>query len=167
MFSWYAVKTKTRSEIKAKVNLENQGFNVDLPQHLKRRRHARRVDVVPTPFFPNYLFIGFDPQTSGWGSVNSTFGVSHLVGNGGSPIVVPDQIINDIQANEDENGWIETNQLLSYRKGDPVQIMSGPMIDSVGLFECTDDKKRALILLDLMGQSVKVQINMDCISAAS
>ena len=31
-----------------------------LPRYLKRRRHARRVDIVAAPLFPRYLFVAID-----------------------------------------------------------------------------------------------------------
>ena len=52
MTYWCAVQTHVRSEDKAAFHLRRQGYDVFLPKHLKRRKHARRVDWVPAPLFP-------------------------------------------------------------------------------------------------------------------
>ena len=49
MTPWCAVQTHVCAEDKAAFHLRRQGYEVFLPKHLKRRRHARRVDWVPRP----------------------------------------------------------------------------------------------------------------------
>ena len=66
MTQWCAVQTHVRSEDKAAFHLSRQGYDVFLPKHLKRRKHARRVDWVPSPLFPRYLFVYINPKTSPW-----------------------------------------------------------------------------------------------------
>ena len=44
--SWYVVQTHAIAEMKASMHLGRQGFEVYLPRFLKRRRHARRVEIV-------------------------------------------------------------------------------------------------------------------------
>ncbi len=68
-----------------RINLIRQGFEIYLPRYLKRRRHARKVDVVAAPLFPRYVFINIDMATQRWRPIQSTFGVSHLVMNGDEP----------------------------------------------------------------------------------
>ena len=57
---WYVVQTQANAEHKAVAHLGRQGFTTYLPRYLKRRRHARRVDIVPRPLFPRYLFVSID-----------------------------------------------------------------------------------------------------------
>ena len=79
MTYWCAVQTHVRSEDKAAFHLRRQGYDVFLPKHLKRRKHARRVDWVPAPLFPRYLFVGIDPETTPWGVIRSTIGVKFRI----------------------------------------------------------------------------------------
>ena len=76
---WYVAHTQPHAENKAAVHLGRQGFVTYLPRYLKRRRHARRVDVVSAPLFPRYLFVQIDTAVQRWRSIYSTFGVSQLV----------------------------------------------------------------------------------------
>ena len=54
---WYVAQTQANAENKAVAHLARQGFATYLPRYLKRRSHARRVDVVAAPLFPRYLFV--------------------------------------------------------------------------------------------------------------
>ncbi len=165
MLKWFVANTRARSEARARLNLERQGFDVYLPQYLKIRRHARRTDTVPTPLFPRYLFVGMDMEVARWRAVNSTIGVSQLVANGNEPVCVPEQIIQSIHAREDADGWVLMNKYLPYRKGDKVHINGGPLTDQVGLFDCVDDRERVFILLDLLGRAVKVRVDAEQLGA--
>ena len=90
---WYVVQTQVNGEAKAEQNLLRQGFEVYLPRYLKRRRHARKVDFTVKPLFPRYLFVAIDTATQRWRSIQSTFGVAHLVTNGSDPATVPDGVV--------------------------------------------------------------------------
>ena len=42
---WYVVQTQVNGEARAAQNLMRQGFEIYLPRYLKRRRHARKIDL--------------------------------------------------------------------------------------------------------------------------
>ena len=65
MTAWFAVYSRARAEATAQEHLRRQGYEVYLPRHLKRRRHARRTDFVLAPLFPRYLFVAFDRSRQG------------------------------------------------------------------------------------------------------
>ena len=75
--------------MKACWHLARQGFETYLPRYLKRRRHARRVEMLPAPLFPRYLFVAIDMATQRWRSISSTIGVTQLVCAGDVPAPVP------------------------------------------------------------------------------
>ena len=79
---WFVVQTQPNAENKAVAHLARQGFVTYLPRYLKRRRHARRVDIVAAPLFPRYLFVVIDMTAQRWRSIYSTVGVSRLICNG-------------------------------------------------------------------------------------
>ncbi len=74
----YVVQTQPHCENKAMIHLARQGFGAYLPRYLKRRRHARRIEIVPAPLFPRYLFVEIDIGAQRWRSIYSTVGVSVL-----------------------------------------------------------------------------------------
>ena len=82
MKSWYVAYTQPRNEKLALEHLVRQGFEVFCPQYRKRRSHARRIDMVPAPLFPRYLFVAFDASDPQWRAIRSTRGVIDLVRHG-------------------------------------------------------------------------------------
>ncbi len=164
---WWAVQTHARAEDKAAFHLARQGYKVFLPKHLKRRRHARRVEWVPAPLFPRYLFVAFDSAATRWWSIHSTVGVSTLVCFGRVPAAVPERIIEEIKARRDENGLVKLRPGSGFNRGDRVRIIDGPLSDLEGLFDCASDDERVTILLDLMGRQVRVRVPVETVYACA
>ena len=167
MTYWCAVQTHVRSEDKAAFHLKRQGFEVFLPKHLKRRKHARRIDWVPAPMFPRYLFVALDLAQSRWWSIRSTFGVSNLVSFGSQPALVPSEIIDGIRARQDEKGLVKTHVGPGFKPGDRVRIIKGPLGDLEGLFEGLNDEERVTVLLNLLGREVKVRVPLETVYACA
>src|SRR6476646_5637681 len=82
---WYVVRTHAQRELQASKQLENQKFRVFLPRHLKNRRHARRVETVSAPLFPQYLFAVVDLTKDRWRCINGTLGVDRVLMCAGEP----------------------------------------------------------------------------------
>ena len=163
---WCVVQTHVHSEAKAAAHLLRQGYGIYLPRYLKRRRHARRVENVPAPLFPRYLFVGLDQATARWRSIQSTQGVSHLICNSDEPALLPDSVIMELRKREDDNGFIRLNAQPLYARGDKVRVVDGVFGDSFGLFEGMADRDRVAILLDLLGRKVRVVLDRESVAAA-
>jgi transcriptional antiterminator RfaH len=163
---WYVVRTHPRAEDKAAAHLERQGFQTYLPRYLKRRRHARRLEIVPSALFPRYLFVAFDKATQRWRSIQSTFGVAQLVCHGEEPATVGSEIVDALRAREDERGYIRLSPVKRFVPGDKVRIVDGVFSAALGLFESMTDKERVTILLDLLGRKVRVVLDVEAVAAA-
>lgn len=163
---WYVVQTQPYAETKAVQHLARQGFSSYLPRHLKRRRHARRVEVVARPLFPRYLFVAVDMATQRWRAIRSTLGVAHLVCNGVEPAAVPDHVIAGLRAREGDDGLIKLETRARFSPGDMVRIRDGAFAACLGLYEGMTDNERIAILLDLLGRKVRVTIDADAVAAA-
>ena len=163
---WCVVQTQINAEGKAAHNLVRQGFEIYLPRYLKRRRHARKVDFVAAPLFPRYMFVQVDFEVQRWRSIQSTFGVSHLVTNGEEPAAVPTGVIGSLRAREDGNGFVKLGHRPTFASGDKVRVLSGPFMDSFGFFEELEDRDRVSILLDLLGRKVRVMLDVDLVASA-
>jgi len=167
MSAWYAVHTHPQSEDKAVRNLINQGFEVYLPKFLKRRRHARKTELIKAPLFPRYLFVKIDINLHRWPSINSTHGVQYLVCAGSNPSAIQSEIIEEFQRHENKNGIIIIDPRERYKKGDPVRLLDGPFADVIGMFDSATDDQRVMILLDLMGRRVRVKLKPEFVEAAA
>jgi transcriptional antiterminator RfaH len=164
--AWYVVQTQVNAEAKAVRNLVRQGFEVYLPRYLKRRSHARKIEKVPAPLFPRYMFVQIDIATQRWRSVQSTFGVSHLVLSGSDPAPLADNAINCLRAREDGSGYVQLDQRPTFALGAKVRVLAGVFADNLGLFDGMADRDRIAILLDLLGRKVRVSIEAELVAAA-
>jgi transcriptional antiterminator RfaH len=163
--SWYAVQSRPNAENKAVAHLLRQGFTTYLPRYLKRRRHARRVDIVPAPLFPRYFFVAIDLTAQRWRSIYSTIGVSQLICNGDMPAAVSGEVVTTLKAREDAAGFIRLEPR-PFRPGDKIRILEGVFADCFGLYDGMPDRDRVTILLDLLGRKVRVVVDAEAVAAA-
>ena len=167
MTTWCAVQTHVRSEDKAAFHLRRQGYTVFLPKHLKRRKHARRIDWVPAPLFPRYLFVAIDPETTPWWAIGSTVGVSDLICFGARPARVPEDVITEIKARQDDEGLVKTHSGCGFKAGERIRIVNGPLSDLEGLFDSLTEMNRVTVLLELLGRQVKVRVPLETVHACA
>lgn len=162
---WYVAHTHAHAEAKAALNLRRQGFAVFFPRYRKRRRHARRTEIVSAPLFPRYVFVLVDRAKQRWRAIGSTFGVAHLVCHGDEPAFVPDKVIAELREREDSQGLVNLDGP-TFTPGAKVRVLSGAFGDSLGLFEGMTDRERVAVLLDLLGRKVRVVMGAEAIEAA-
>lgn len=162
---WYVVQTQVNCEAKAAENLRRQGYDIYLPRYLKRRRHARKVDLVAKPLFPRYMFVAIDMAAQRWRSVQATIGVSRLVANGDEPAVVPLGVVRALRAREDAKGFFKLDAP-AFAPGDKVRVCAGAFMDNAGLFNGMADHDRVSILLEMLGRKVRVLLDADLVAAA-
>ena len=161
MKRWYAVHTHPRAETCVVKNLNRQGFDTYLPQYLKKRRHARRIDWVRAPFFPRYLFVEMNLECVRWRSIQSTIGVLNLVCFGEKPISVPQNVITILKSREDENKLIKFAGQSKFDPGDEVQILDGAFGNSTGVIKEKYSHDRVTLLLKMMGRQIRVNTSLD------
>jgi transcription elongation factor/antiterminator RfaH len=154
---WFLVHTLPRSEQRARLHLEAQGFTTHLPQVSKTIRHARQLRTVLAPLFARYLFIILDVGRDRWLSVRSTFGVSCLFTCDGRPVPVPVGIVEALISHTGDANLALFDDGL--HKGQQVRVMSGPFADFVGTLERLDENGRVRVLLKMMSTTVPVAID--------
>lgn len=164
--SWHVVQVHPRAETKAQIHLDRQGFVTYLPRYLKRRRHARRTEIVPAPLYPSYLFVAFNRAIHRWRSIYSTVGVARLVCNGEVPAAIDNSIIDGLKNRENADGFIQLGRRLQFAAGDKVRVREGVFCDCLGLFESMGDRERVAILLELLGRKVRVVLDEEFVVAA-
>jgi transcriptional antiterminator RfaH len=164
MENWYAVHTQANGEAKARFNLANQGFHVYMPQHLKRRRHARQTSWIRKPLFPRYLFVRMALNNVRWRSIHSTIGVSHLLCQGERPVPVPGDFIDEVKSCENEHGVVMLDRFLPVGKGDVVEFVSGPLASLTGVFDGEHKKDRSVVLLEILGRRLKIVTRSDALA---
>lgn len=158
MTPWYVVQSHPRAETVAEANLKRQGYRTYCPRYLKQRRHARRVETVAAPFFPCYLFVSLDIDQQRWTPIRSTIGVRHIIARPEGPLAVPDGIVDAMMARHNDAGFIDNSAANPFKKGDRIRVIDGAFADLEGLFECSMDEHRVILLLEMLGRAVRVRL---------
>lgn len=156
MNGWFVVRTKPNAEERAVWHLKNQGFDVYLPRYRKQVRHARKSQTVLRALFPGYVFVYMDPERQRWRSVNGTVGVVSLVQFGDKPHPISGVVVEDLRARE-ENGVVSLASQ-NLQTGDQVRVCEGAFEDHMALLAEVCDQKRVILLLELMGRKVRVNV---------
>jgi len=156
---WYVVQTQPNAEGKSVAHLERQGFATYLPRYLKRRRHARRVEVVTAPLFPRYLFIRLDDVHSNWLPVRSTLGVAQLVRFGDKYCRLPEGLVQGLMGAEQQR-----RNLLS--AGDAVRVTEGPFKGLEGIYHQPDGSQRVLVLMNLFSRPQSISLPVASVQKA-
>lgn len=164
---WFVVHTQPNGEAKAQVNLARQGFETYLPRYMKKRSHARRVEMVPAPYFPRYMFVAVDMATQRWRAISSTVGVSRLVTLGDEPAAVVSGVVAGLRRHEDASGFLRQQSAVErFKAGDAVRVRDGVFSDLCGEFEAATDAERVALLLDMLGRKVRIELDSRLIEAA-
>lgn len=166
MIGWYAVHTRPQAEMKALENLLRQGYEAYLPRYRTEIRHARRRHSVLRPLFPRYLFAGVDRAAMRWRPILSTVGVSDLVRAGDGPLPVAPEIVEALRAQEGAGGFEALARRPAPRLGELVRISGGAFEDMIGRLVELRDQDRVVVLLDLLGRTVRAQIQAELVEAA-
>ena len=156
MRNWYLIKTKSRQEHVAIINLENQNFHVYCPYALIRNKN----EVL----FPGYIFIQLDKDTQDWSPIRSTKGVLHIVRFGLSFAKIPDNIIEFIKTNE-LNTVEKLKNINKFKPGDKIQITDGVFKNYIAIFKSYKSDERVILLMNLLGQQQKLTIKQESLNA--
>jgi len=167
MRRWHVVHTHANAEWKALANLRRQGFEAYLPRYRKIRRHARRTETVAAALFPRYLFLRLDAAKERWRAVLSTFGVAGLICRDGVPAPVPEGIVEAIMAREDSQAFVDLTRQAEFKPGDAVQVLAGPFADHVAQFQGPSAAERVVLLLEILGRTLRVEVSREFVTAAA
>ena len=91
--------------------------------------------------------------------------VRDLVCNGNQPTPVPDGIVEEIQHRQSDDGFVVVKPASHFKKGESVHIVAGALADHIGLFDSATDEERVVLLLELLGREVKVEVPLETVSA--
>jgi len=163
---WYVAQTKPRQEDIALVNLERQGFLVNVPRIPRIKLSPRLPDTEV--LFPGYIFFSPHSTTQSISPVRSTTGVSRVVKFGQEAATlsasVLDQILSFIDDRRAAPGGLaaHVNRL---KKGAAVQITQGPFVGLEGLVSFVA-KDRVMVLLEIMGKVQNLAFEPKLVEAA-
>ena len=155
---WLIAQLKPNSYDLAIRNLERQGFETFLPKMKVTIKKVNKFINKEALVFPGYAFIGVDLQNSYWTRINSTYGVSKLLSFNNRPSEIPLDLVVELKKRYENivNPMINEN----LKSGDTIKFNNGPFANLVANIESVDEKKRIYVLLEVMGGSRKLEINI-------
>jgi transcriptional antiterminator RfaH len=155
--TWMVLATQQHREGIAIRNLERQSFCVYCPMIVKHIRHSRRSYDALRPLFPGYIFVKRQIPVQSWRPIAGTLGVRSILRNGETPAVLPLGLIESFKAREIHGAIREPET--PFAPGQAVAISGGPFDGFIGRVLNLRDSDRILVLLELLNQQTKVQVD--------
>ncbi len=141
--AWYLVQCKPRQDERAEENLGRQGYEYFRPLCRRERLVRGALQVQSESLFPGYLFIQLAADAN-WAPLRSTRGVSRLVGFGGMPMPIADELIAELQRR------VQPEPQPALQPGDRVCITSGSFAELDAIFLAMDGEERVVLLMSLL-----------------
>lgn len=162
--SWFVVHTKPKCEHVAASLMQGLPDVETYCPRIRFQRSTRRGKVwFVEALFPSYFFARFDPAAS-LRAVKHSQSVIRVVDFGGTPISVPDAVIEQIRSEMDEQEVREIR--VGVREGDTVEVAEGAMRGLKGIVERVHSgNERVRILLEILGRHTYVDVDVDQVVA--
>ena len=157
---WFCLKTQTKHEKLAAHFLRTQaGLEVFSPVLRFQRATVSGKKWFEEALFPGYIFGRF-PYRTHYRLVASSMGVSKIVGFGGQPAVVADDVIAELRNFVRDNEVIEI--VPQVVPGDEVTVLDGPFKGLRAIVtRVMPAKERVAVLLDLLGTQREVEVTLN------
>jgi transcriptional antiterminator RfaH len=157
MMNWYVIQTKPKKEGEATSYLSTKGVEIFNPLIETFVPRNGKMNKELRPLFPNYIFAKFELEKN-YPLVRWARGVKKVLGSGGYPTPVSEEVTELIKRRADENGIIK--KMHAFKPNDLVRITSGPLRELWGIFDrWVSDSERVRILLNLVGYQPAVEIH--------
>ncbi len=154
---WFAAYTTPRHEkaVVRQLNVRRVESFLPLYTSIRRWKNGCRV-AVERPLFPGYVFVHVQRRHSV--KVLQVPGVVSIVGSGRELSALPSQEIESLRAGLPQRCF-EPHPCMAV--GDKVRITDGPLAGMAGVLVRKKNSVRVVLTLDLIMQSVAVEIGMD------
>lgn len=158
---WYVIQTKPKKEEGAKLYLSTKGVEVFSPLIETFVPRNGKMNKELKSLFPNYIFVKFELEKN-YPLVRWARGVKKILGFGGYPVPISEEVIELIKKRTDENGIVKKTH--HFVANDVVRIKTGPLRELCGIFDrWVSDSERVRVLLNLIGYQPAVEIHYSMI----
>ena len=161
---WYVVHTYSGYENKVASNLKTTVENRQMEDLIQEIRvptemvteiteDGRRKEVE-RKIFPGYVIVKMVMTDESWYAVRNIRGCTGFVGPSSKPVPLTDQ--------EVDNLGIEKHEIeVSYKVGDTVSIVGGPLEGFIGVVEELElDKNRVRVMVSMFGRDTPVELEL-------
>ena len=167
--NWYVVHTYSGYENKVKVNLEktieNRNLqdvilNVEVPmQDVTEVTANGTIKQTKKKLFPGYVLVNMVMNDETWYVVRNTRGVTGFVGPGSKPIALTEEEVAKLGIDQADK---EARVSLSYKVGDRVRVVSGPIANFTGTVDAIDEAANQVrVIVSMFGRETPVELELD------
>ncbi len=160
---WLALYTRSRHEKLVNRELGKKGIETFLPVRKITRFWSDRKKVIEEPLFQGYLFVHM-PWKERWAVLNTVGAVRFVGPRLSDPVEVSEKELLAIQRFVETE--IEVDPFPYLKKGERVYVRSGPFKGTEGFIVRKGQHCRLVISLDLLMQSVSIEIDEACVEPA-
>ena len=154
---WHALYVRSRAEKKVYDQLNEMGYEAYLPLITRIKQWSDRKMKVEEPLFKSYVFVRNNERQHYY--VLGVYGVVRFVTFEHKAVVVPDKQIVAIKKYIDNPVDDEDDlQNINLKEGQLVRITNGPMQGLTGRLISVKSKRRILVNIDVVGQSIPVSL---------
>ena len=162
---WYVVHTYSRYENKVASNLEKTVENRQLQDLIQEIRvptekvteitESGKRKEVERKIFPGYVIVKMVMTDESWYAVRNIRGCTGFVGPSSKPIPLTEDEVARL-------GIEQRDIQVSYKVGDSVNIVDGPLEGFVGTVEEMDvEKNRIRVTVSMFGRETPVELELD------
>jgi len=160
--NWFAAYTNSHHEKRVASRLAERQIESFLPVYATRHRWKNRCEMnLELPLFPNYVLVRIDPRERS--RVLEVPGVLSLVGSGRILSPLPDFEIEALRSGVGRRK-MEPHPYLVV--GERARIKAGPMAGTEGVLVRRKNNFRIVLALDVIMQSVAVEVDADDLEPA-
>lgn len=152
---WFAIWTRSRHEHVVRQQIEQKHLEAFLPTITRWSRWKDRKKKIDWPLFPGYCFARFKPDEAL--TVLKCAGVVNIVSCEGEPAPIPEHEIESIRLLLQSDLQFDPCPLI--REGMMVEVVHGALKGVVGRLVRKGAHARLILAVDLIGQSVSVEVD--------
>ncbi|HUU46027.1 MAG TPA: transcription termination/antitermination NusG family protein [Acidobacteriota bacterium] len=155
---WTAVMTKPRCEKAFARYCEGAKVPSYLPLRKRVGRYQRRTVTTWLPMFPGYVFVQYDPARPA--ELVNSHKIVRILDIGPTSEVVLVEELCTLQKMEELGRTAEIEVMSEIVPGKTVRITGGPLNGLTGIVERRFGAVRVTVNVDLLGQSVAIEMDV-------
>lgn len=151
-YVWVILHTRPRCEKKLRIQLEREGVSVYLPLKKKTHRYGARQREFLSPLFPGYIFCM--PAAKASHQLRQNQYVANVL-----RVIDQETLVHQLRQIRHALAAGDIVEIMPYlEKGKPVRVIGGPLRGLEGVVETIKRKTRVIISVDMIRQSVFVEV---------
>ncbi len=155
IYSWYAIRVKSRSEKKVFTDLTEQKIEAYLPLQRKLRIWSDRKKWVEMPLISGYVFVYISRRE--YEIVLRTFNVVSYIYFEGKAAIIREEDINLLKRMLGEADLDLEVTAEQFKPGQKVEIIAGPLIGVIGELIEYKGKNKVALRIPPLGYTVLIE----------